>query len=626
MARNLNSQLLRSNFFVLSLVFFFLGCGSNSSNDPVKDLQNRHSELINGPAEVSYCNTPLTYPSSYTISGKATFTARKVSRSHGLGDEGSPEAIRYAEFRVTDKQGKLVQCGETNGQGFFTFKIPQLPTNKRYTLSINTRANNANIKISVLKSPEKNQFYALTTSFIAETDKDIGTLNASSEKPQVLSGAFNIYNQILLANEFLRKMVGTCQESDCDNFSVAPKAAIYWKAGFNPSSYISQNSDPVSFYVPGYRRLFILGGQNGDVNYSDTDHFDNSVILHEYGHFLEDVYGQLDSPGGTHNGNSVIDPRLAWSEGFANFFQAAVRNKADYIDTLGISSPGFPGLAFMVDLESYNECDANTPGCDRARQNGEGNFREFAITRMLWDAHDDTPNESEAGGQTTSEGSNTLDNISGKFQEIWSALFKAEGLKKASFAFRSVGLFNFVQNNAPTSTNFQELRKMHRIDDDSQKNFRGAFAFYVAKGFCSMNFSLEPRNNDCTDGNGQNCSKVHNTRDLLSNTRIFHYKHERKGPLNIRLNYKTENTIGAQKANLDLYIFQNGNLRVPGTQLAESLNNPVQSLAFIETESVSSYQDAGDYLIVVHSRLGQGSQTYFELKVGDNNLCPTKIP
>lgn len=25
---------------------------------------------------------------------------------------------------------------------------------------------------------------------------------------------------------------------------------------------------------------------------ADTDHFDDSVIIHEYGHFLEDVYGK----------------------------------------------------------------------------------------------------------------------------------------------------------------------------------------------------------------------------------------------------------------------------------------------------------------------------------------------
>lgn len=92
---------------------------------------------------------------------------------------------------------------------------------------------------------------------------------------------------------------------------------------------------PLSFYKPGERKLFILGGSNGNVDTADTDHFDNSIILHEYGHFLEDVYGKTDSPGGYHNGSSIIDPRLAWSEGFTNSFQGAALGKNFYLDTAG---------------------------------------------------------------------------------------------------------------------------------------------------------------------------------------------------------------------------------------------------------------------------------------------------
>ena len=40
--------------------------------------------------------------------------------------------------------------------------------------------------------------------------------------------------------------------------------------GFNPNYYFGATGG-LSFYLPGYSRLFILGGINGDVNSSDTD-------------------------------------------------------------------------------------------------------------------------------------------------------------------------------------------------------------------------------------------------------------------------------------------------------------------------------------------------------------------
>src|SRR5690606_13846811 len=108
----------------------------------------------------------------------------------------------------------------------------------------------------------------------------------------------------------------------------------------------------------------------------DTDHFDDSIILHEYGHFLEDVYSKTNSPGGVHTGETILDPRLAWGEGWANYFQAAVTGNPVYRDTFG-TSLGFSGVYFNENLESGTSDTPNNPG--------EGNFREFAITRALWD-------------------------------------------------------------------------------------------------------------------------------------------------------------------------------------------------------------------------------------------------
>jgi hypothetical protein len=146
----------------------------------------------------------------------------------------------------------------------------------------------------------------------------LGTLTAlATTEDGLLGGAFNILDQLHNANDFIRSKAGSCGSNfvGCPNFTVAPKVAVYWEPGFNPGSYF-EGSSALSFYIPGFSRLFILGGVNGDINYSDTDHFDNSVIIHEFGHFLEDSMFVSDSPGGEHNGNRVIDFCFVWFEGF----------------------------------------------------------------------------------------------------------------------------------------------------------------------------------------------------------------------------------------------------------------------------------------------------------------------
>ena len=94
--------------------------------------------------------------------------------------------------------------------------------------------------------------------------------------------------------------------------------------------------------------------------------------------------GKTDSPGGYHNGDAVIDPRLAWSEGFANFFQAAAQGTSSYLDTAG----------FCNDSQETGSCsqnvyfrlgeDGTTTLYDRSTIAGEGGFRELSITRTLF--------------------------------------------------------------------------------------------------------------------------------------------------------------------------------------------------------------------------------------------------
>ena len=63
----------------------------------------------------------------------------------------------------------------------------------------------------------------------------------------------------------------------------------------------------------------------------DPDGFDDDIILHEIGHFVQAHLSTDDNPGGSHDGTRT-DPTLAYGEGFAHFFSCWVRQEPTYLD------------------------------------------------------------------------------------------------------------------------------------------------------------------------------------------------------------------------------------------------------------------------------------------------------
>jgi hypothetical protein len=117
--------------------------------------------------------------------------------------------------------------------------------------------------------------------------------------------AFNIFDQLVGGIDFLRAELAPA--------AITPVFA-HWVRGTGDGTY---------WFDPG---IFLLGEA------LDDDGYDDAVIVHELGHYVEDEYARDDSPGGGHDGTPT-DPRLAWSEGFATWFSGAVRGDPVYVDT-----------------------------------------------------------------------------------------------------------------------------------------------------------------------------------------------------------------------------------------------------------------------------------------------------
>jgi hypothetical protein len=503
-------KLLKPLLLILS-AFSFFACGGSKPLDPLPTKTPV-------TAESSLCSTSTTYASAVTITGTATFYKRglDVTQSGGavaqmtLGAPiSTPLPIKFAEIQVLDSAGNLVQCGKTDSVGALkaldgTSALTISNAAGSYTVQVLSRSNQTltvpmgktefKFLTSIKSDLYSNSVYKITKSI---TSIGSGSISASliayareSESSEILGGAFNIYNSLLTTYEYLAQNTGTS-----NLICMSSKLDVYWKQGFNPAQYIYPSEDPstlgtVSFYVHGDKQLFINGGLLGNVTTKDTDHFDDAVIIHELGHYVEDVCGKMDSTGGTHYGLYRIDPRLSWSEGWGNFFGAhMIRNNLAKLNSDLAANLPASGWLHYLDTEGYND-GAVTSGVSlillnltKAGSNpesvntsqgvrsydkvnatlypGEGHTREVSIARSLF-----------KGTNTCT----TLCSNTNYFAYYWLAFendITGIGMGKPNYPFRSSARFynrlNQAFVNASTTTP-ASIDSILNTDEAQQRN------------------------------------------------------------------------------------------------------------------------------------------------------------
>lgn len=443
--------LIRKTFTFAAPLLFLTSCGSAYDS-----TANEYFSIL---SEEAPCDSTTVYTEGVSVTGTGKFEKRTIElttenttvagppattiiklKTMALGDP-LPTAlpIKFAEVSVYNSSHQRVQCGVTDVSGNIkavdgvsTLKIPNTPGS--YSLRIASRSyivHNSNPNdytyISVKQDKYRNELHGIISNFTSTGSSSVN-INLVAHARQtdsinIEAGAFNIMNSIQTAFDYIKVNTGSV-----DTKCLAAKLNVYWKAGFNPVQYQSPSADPqtlgnTSYYMPTTKELYISGGQLGDVSLSNTDHFDDFAIIHELGHFVEDHCGQWVSPGGNHTITSRIDPRLAWSEGWANFFAAHIihdrlpaldstltakfsvlteNNPTNFGWTYFFNSYGFSdsyqnisnGEGFVIDLKR----SGTDPGAylfqpytgqefDRVSPSaypGEGHTREGAITRGLF--------------------------------------------------------------------------------------------------------------------------------------------------------------------------------------------------------------------------------------------------
>jgi len=446
----------------------------------------------------------------------------------------------------------------------------------------------------VLDAPMTGQFHALrkpaTNHPLILRARVHGDLKA---------GAFNILDQILKAQEYLRISTADCDLPSsptffvgCSPFSTAPLVTIYWSAGVSPGIYYGSDQ-AISYYLNGQRELYIQGGNNGNVVSSDMDHFDDAVILHEYGHFVEDVFGRPNSPGGTHDGNSIIDPRLAWGEGWADYFQAAITGNPTYRDTYGTPdcSSLCAGVFYNTSLDPSGTAANDAP---TANSKAEGNFREFSIARVLWDV-------TKPGGVS-------------QFSEVWRLFVDPQqGMRVVADPFKHIGSIHELQGKLPGATNWNPL-----LSNEEQS--RGSAAYGTP---LTINGSCATTPITITPNRGPGDYGGFETSDLLRSNDFYRIEHS-GGPFNIELRY-TKNADNP--VDLDLYVYR-------ARYVFGRASDMLASSALVNDsglERASTVLSPGTYLINVFADTSiaakaPGANTQYVLRLNGSDLCPATTP
>ncbi len=279
-------------------------------------------------------------------------------------------AMREEDTLFDDEYGRKL----TNGDGRYSFNFcdddgvfdDELELYVRLRAQLNSGGKTV---VEVEDSSWIDEVYEFDSSII-ESEGGTFTINFNLNDEQ--SGIFNIADAVFQAWSVWNESGGA--RDDDATFDEA--AEVHWEKNYG---------DTGSYYTSFWGEITIADDP------SDPDQWDDSVIMHEWGHMADDEYGCDDNGGGPHNVDTLVaDRELSWGEGYPDYYQSAVRLARGYANAsfyFDMNGAGVPGIS--VDLEQY---DSTRPANLLSDQN------ELAIAAMLWDFTDNVQDGRTSGG------------------------------------------------------------------------------------------------------------------------------------------------------------------------------------------------------------------------------------
>jgi hypothetical protein len=303
----------------------------------------------------------------FSISGNLTYDFVPINSSNELDYANTEQKpIRWAKVSLLEADNTLIQDTTSDATGDFSFSVTDAPTNAK----IRVYSQSPYIPIIVEDNTNSDAVYAMETSVFTSVgdlvNRDInaasgwsGTNSAGSYATTRVAASFAILDSMLTASlAFL---------ADRPNISF-PELKVNWSIRNIATSGNKAIGQIGTSHWDG-SELYILGYAD-----NDTDEYDNHVNVHEWGHYFESKLGRSDSIGGSHSAGDILDPRVAFGEGWGNAI-SAITLYPDYFyrDTYGTRQQS----GFSINMETSTD---PTPGY----------WSEASIQQIIYDIFDAT--------------------------------------------------------------------------------------------------------------------------------------------------------------------------------------------------------------------------------------------
>ena len=293
---------------------------------------------------LSIVKLPQLYSHSLSVDGTLLLYNSKSNHN---------ETIPLIELHLLERIGStehLLAITSTDQSGYFSFM---------YTKNLDLLNKSLSFFIEIIFTGPALQLWKYSSSGQNQVSGAVYTVNIdlnTSFSPDIHLSEFLIpYGSwsYELAHIFRSITLGWLWIDNLDITARAPQQIHVLYSADSPGTYYS----PYAVINNEYTKYVInlLG-----INYSSThddDGWDDTVILHEYGHHVEMTYDIQNSPGGPHYYYTTVSPGFAHAEGFPTFFASVVLNSSIYRDTQGNS---FDGINLETGRKSSSDSSNNT--------------------------------------------------------------------------------------------------------------------------------------------------------------------------------------------------------------------------------------------------------------------------
>ncbi|CAA6808280.1 MAG: Unknown protein [uncultured Sulfurovum sp.] len=399
--------------YTLFILFILLGC---SGTTPIV-VEGEGSKII---GTITYDRVPV----EVDTMGSARLNYAQTYRGTG----------KYLVIKALDENNQVLAQTTSNNVGEYTLYVPE---NTAVKIRAYARMFKENVwDLSVVDNTNQKSMYVIEGSLYNSGDADSrrdlhapsGWDGQSYSQPRdaapfaILDSINTIMQKVILASpdiQFPQLLINW----SVNNVSVGGNTSL---GQIGTSSYTSDDGN-----------MWILGDAN-----SDTDEYDDHIIIHEWAHFFEDKFSRSDSIGGGHSSGDALDIRVAFGEGFGNAMSAIATDNPIYFDTSG-----------------YNQSAGWYMNIESSAQENPGWFSEASIQRILYDLYD-----------SNNEGS---DQASLGFRPIFNAMV---GKERNAKAFTSI--FTFIDalksENSSSAASIDQVVSSERINTihDPYGNYR----------------------------------------------------------------------------------------------------------------------------------------------------------